>query len=398
VIGVSTLPSSAAAVSRRPPPRVCARPLPAPPVARRIAVVRLGALGDVVRTLPAVSALRAGYPDARLAWVVEPPSAPLLEAQPWVDEVIVLPRPEIVSRLRAGDLRGAWAVWRAFRATLRARRFDLVVDFHSILKSAWVARASGAPLRFGYARPYGREGAWLLANERARLVPERCSRFERNAALVEHLGLPVRPDPAPLRVPAATREAMAARLGGERPVVVHPGTGAGTPHKRWPAEGFAALARALAARPGVPVVVTAGPARDDRRLADAIVDASGGAARRAPETGSLLELAALFAASRLYVGGDTGPLHVASLVGTPVVQILGPTDPVENRPFAGTPSRVLRFPVACSPCRRGCAAATCMRLVAPEAVAEAARARLAGVAAAWRATATAASAPAGGRP
>jgi ADP-heptose:LPS heptosyltransferase len=118
--------------------------------------------------------------------------------------------------------------------------------------------------------------------------------------------------------------------------------------------------------------VTVGPARDDRAFADAVVAQSGGAAALAPATPSLADLAALFARSRLYVGSDTGPMHVASLVGTPVLQLLGPTDPVENAPWAGTPSLTLRVPVACSPCRRGCDAALCMQLHTPESVARAA--------------------------
>ena len=136
--------------------------------------------------------------------------------------------------------------------------------------------------------------------------------------------------------------------------------------------GYAAVARALADRLGVASVVSCGPAGDDRAFASAIVEASDGAARIAPETPSLAVLAALFSCSRLYVGGDTGPMHVASLVGTPVVQILGPTDPVENAPFPGTPSRTVRVQIHCNPCRRGCAAATCMRVIPPDAVSDAA--------------------------
>ena len=350
----------------------------APPTAERIAVIRLGALGDVVRTLPAVSALRAGYPAARLSWVVEAPSASLLEAQPWIDEVLVFPRAELVARVRARAFRDAWTGLGGFLGALRARRFDLVVDFHSILKSGLLALASGARLRAGYAWPYGREASWLLCNERARLALDRCSRFARNAALVEFLGVAADPDPEPLRIPAESRRRMRAELGARAPVVLHPGTSDGTPYKRWTPEAYAKVAVALSEAPGVPVIVTSGPARDDRELADAIVKGSAGAACHAPETGSLLDLAALLRESRLYVGSDTGPMHVASLSGTPVVQILGPTDPCENQPYPGTPSRSVRVPVACSPCRRGCSAATCMRGVSPELVIAAARDLLAG--------------------
>lgn len=342
-------------------------------------MIRLGAVGDVVRTLPAVSALRAGYPDAHVTWVVEPGAASLLVAQPWVDDVLVLPRPTIVERVRERRFGEAWRELRDFLARMRAARFRMVVDFHSILKSGLLSFFSGAPVRVAYAAPYGREGASWFANARARLVPERCSRFERNAALVAYLGLPDRSHPEPLRVPEAVGARMEAALAAtDRPVVMlHPGTSDGTPHKRWTTEGYVAVARDLARACDADVRVTVGPARDDRELASAIVAGAEGAARLAPRTESLLDLAGLFAASRLYVGSDTGPMHVASLVGTPVVQLLGPTDPVENTPFPGTPSRTVRVPVACSPCRRGCSAATCMRVIAPDAVVAAARELLA---------------------
>ena len=159
-------------------------------------------------------------------------------------------------------------------------------------------------------------------------------------------------------------------------MAIHPGTSDSTPHKRYTAQGYAAVARALA-EDGVPVVVTVGPARDDRAFAEAVVAGSEGAARIAPATPSLLDLGALFARSRLYIGSDTGPMHVASLVGTPVVQLLGPTDPVENAPYPETPSRTVRVQVGCNPCRRGCSAATCMRVIQPDSVISAARELLA---------------------
>jgi ADP-heptose:LPS heptosyltransferase len=346
--------------------------------------VRLGAVGDVVRTLPAASALRRAWPGAHLAWCVEPPGASLLRAQPWLDEVLVFPRPELrdaLGRLRLGR---AAAILRRFLRELRARRFDLVVDFHSIAKSGLLAWASGAPRRAAYARPYGRELAWLFASETARLDPPRASRFERNAALVRFLGVEPRPLAKPLVVDDALRARVARALGaGAAPVVMHPGTSDRTPHKRWPPAAYAALARTLAGETGGPCLVTSGPAQGDRDAAEAVVAASHGAARLAPPTESLAELAALFERCRLYVGGDSGPLHVASLVGTPVVQILGPTDPVENAPWPGAPSRTVRVPVACSPCRRGCAAATCMRVVPPRTVAAAARALLASEGSGW---------------
>jgi ADP-heptose:LPS heptosyltransferase len=267
----------------------------------------------------------------------------------------------------------AGRIARRFLAELRRRRFDLVLDFHAILKSGVLARLSGAPRRASYARPFAREGAFLFATERARIEPTRISRFERNEGLVRFLALNADCDRRPLRLDPETLERTEKALGpGPAPIVIHPGTSDATPHKRYTVAGYAAVARVLADCQGVTSVVSCGPARDDRAFAAAIVEASQGAARIAPETPSMADLAALFSCSRLYIGGDTGPMHVASLVGTPVVQILGPTDPVENAPFPATPSRTVRIQIRCNPCRRGCAAVTCMRVIRPNAVIDAA--------------------------
>lgn len=356
---------------------LCAQPLPQAPAADRILLLRLGAIGDVVRTLPAASALRAAYPGAHLTWLVEPAARSAVEGQPWVDEILVFPRAALSEALRQGRLGRFAALWRHFVRELRRRRFELTVDFHSLAKSALLARLSGAPRRVGYARPYGREGSWWLTTARARLVPPPISRFDRNLALVGFLGVAARADPSPLRVSPDARRQIGAALGsGPRPAVLHPGTSPGTPQKRWSPEAWAAVARELASD-GLRVLVSCGPAPEERAAAAAVVAASAGAAAAAPETRTLGELAALLEHARLFLGSDSGPLHVASLVGTPVVQLIGPTDPVENRPYAGTPARTVRVPVACSPCRRGCAAAPCMRRILPESVVAAARALLA---------------------
>lgn len=354
-----------------------------PPAADRVLLIRLGAVGDVVRTLPAASALRGAYAGAHVAWLVEPSSRSAIEGQPWVDEVLVFPRGEIEAALRRGRLFAAARALAGFIATLRRRRFDLVIDFHAILKSGLLALVSGAPRRASYAWPFARESAWLFANARARIAPRRISRFERNRGLVEFVAKGASPSPKPWRVDAAARARMASAVGDARPVAIHPGTSAGTPHKRWGAARYAEVARRLRDSAGVASIVLFGPVPSERVLAEEIVAASDGAATLAPPTASLGELAALLEQCRLYLGGDTGPMHVASLVGTPVLQILGPTDPIENEPYPGTPSRTLRVPVACSPCRRGCATAICLRLVTPSAVESAARELLAVGHAGW---------------
>jgi ADP-heptose:LPS heptosyltransferase len=342
-------------------------------------VLRLGAVGDVVRTLPAVSSLRAGQPGAHIAWLVEPAAASLLEGQPCVDEVLVFPRGSIVGKLRRGALWGALCELGAFTRRLRRRRFDLVVDFHSILRSALLALLSGSRRRLGYAPPFGRELSWLFASHRARLAPKRISRFERNAGLVEYLGLRVGVPATPLRVDPAARARLRKRLApGPAPIAIHAGTSDATPHKRYPVEGYARLARLLTEEDGVPCIATWGPARDDRRLADALVDAAAGAVKLAPETRSLADLAALLAECRLTIGNDSGPLHVSALVGTPVVQLLGPTDPVENAPWEATASRSVG-PLPPAGSRDGEGAAPIPGGIAPQRIQQAARELLDGI-------------------
>jgi heptosyltransferase-1 len=327
-------------------------------------VVRLGAVGDVVRTLPAARRIRAAYPDAHLSWLVESAASGLLQAQPWIDEVIVFPRSSLTKKLRSLNGVGFVREAQRFVRELRDHRFDLVVDFHAIARSGLLSLATGAGTRVTYGPPFGREFAYWCANLRASLVGTKMSRFDRNAALADFLAV----GPTSLHL----------SLGGEAsshfdhpPVALHPGSSAGAPHKRYPVASFATIARKILAATGTRSIVTWGPSPTDRRLAAEVVAASCGAADLAPQTPGLQDLAILLQGCRLLVGGDSGPLHVASLVGTPVVQILGPTDPIENAPFGGTPSRVVRQALGCSPCRRGCSAATCMRGIPPGRVLEA---------------------------
>ncbi len=322
----------------------CLNPLLEPPLAQRILVIRLGAVGDVVRTLPAVSALRAGYPQAKISWLVEKASSNLLYGQPWIDEVIVFPRENLSAALRGLRLPEAKRVSSGIVRELRERNFDLVVDFHGILKTGVLGKLSGAARRVGYARPFGREASYLFATDLAELAPEKGSRFDRNISLVRFLGLRTVPDAKPLRYGADVEQRVREQLAdGSNPIVIHPGTSAHTAHKRYTAEGYAVVVRALAEHGSI--LVTHGPAAEERRFAEKIVFDSYGRAELAPETPSLMDLAALFSLARLYIGSDTGPLHVASLVGTPVVQLIGPTNIVENEPWRETPFQRVQAPL-----------------------------------------------------
>ena len=343
-----------------------------PEAPERILVIRLGALGDVVRTRFAFPGVRARYPAARIDWLVEDRSADGLCGITGLDRVVQVPR----RALRWRSPARAAGLLRQVIGELRSERYDLALDFHSILKSALLASAARIPVRVGYGAPLARDGAARLLTHHIELDQPHVSRFERNAALVRFLGGEVPPTAPSLALPSGASAAL-----GELPpefAVIHPGTSRTTLYKRWEPERFAAVARELHEAHGVAALITWGPVRGEREMAERIVGAAGKGARLAPATADMAEILALFSRACLFIGCDSGPMHLAALAGLPVVVLLGPTDPVENAPFPGVPSRVVRRDVGCNPCREGCPARTCMAALEPAGVLAAAGALLAG--------------------
>jgi ADP-heptose:LPS heptosyltransferase len=347
-----------------------------PPGADRILIIRLGALGDVVRTLPAAVALRSLYPGAHLTWLVEPASAGVVDAAGIVDETLIFPRDELVEFLRVIDGLSFARMLIGVVRRLRDRRFDLVLDFHGILKSGLLARLSGAPIRYGFGRSVAREFSDLFVNRAVELEDPDVSRYDRNAALVEALApsvqIPDRPflQPSPLAVARlAARLRISNRKEAEGFVLIHPGSSSRSRYKRYAPSAWGEVAARLA-NEGIPVWVVSGPNRDERSLVEEILLTSEGTVVSAPEPRSFDDLLALLVRASVFVSCDSGPLHAASLVGVPVVQLLGPTDPIHNQPWRNSPSRRVHIPLPCSPCRRGCADATCMRAIPPALVAD----------------------------
>ena len=339
--------------------------LPVPPPAERVLVIRLGALGDVVRTRFAFAGVRALYPHAKIDWLIEDRSAAGLVGLDGLDETVIVPR----RLLRARHPLVALRTLRAFVLELRARAYDLSIDFHGVFRAGFLSWSAGIPVRVGYDRPFAKEGSAHLLTHRLRAGPAHISRFERNAALVNYLGGRVPDVAAPLALGDA---ALALPPLPEFFALLHPGTSPKTSYKRWDTERFAAVARRLHERAGLISLVAFGPVAGEQAAARAVVAAAGGAAVLAPPTASLAELLCLLGRAAVFVGCDSGPMHLASLARTPVVAIFGPTDPVENGPFPGVPSRIVSSDVGCNPCREGCPARACMRAVEPEAVAAAA--------------------------
>ncbi len=284
----------------------------------RIAIVRLGAIGDVVNTMPLLVALREALPGARLTWVIEAKSWPILEGHPALDEHVLFPRHDVVSQ-------GA-----AFVRELRARRFDVVLDTQRLLKSALVALATGCRVRVGFDRRRSKEGNWLFAT--AHLPPRagQAPMIDQFREFASAIGLPLGPVRWDLPVTDVARERAAAALEGiARPYVVL-NLGASKPENLWSAERWAELTRRLGDALGRPVLWTGGP-QDVERAREAAAHVR--PARDLVGATDLKTLAVVLGGASVVVSCDTGPMHVAVAMGAPVVGLFGPADPDRTGPY-----------------------------------------------------------------
>ena len=329
----------------------------------RILLVRLSAMGDVLQSLTALATLRHARPDATIGWLVEDRHADLLRGHPHVDELFIYRRRD----LRGG---GALAVLRKLRRELRAFAPDVAVDLQGNLKGALLSRLSGAPRRIGLPPGEAREGAHLAATETVAAGAVREHRSDRALRLVAPLleGATPKATPTLAPLPDGVAERVAGELAGfdRPPALLVPGTSEFGRFKRWPAPAFGRLAVRLRDELGLPVCVTAGPGEDE--LADAVVQASDGAAVRAPATGSLHDLRALFEQAAVVVGADSGPVLLSALTGTPTVALFGPKDPLVYGPLGPRAAAVWKR-VYCSPCAlRRCPDPICMSELTPDEV------------------------------
>lgn len=345
-----------------------------------ILLIRLRLIGDVVFTTPILRALRREYPDARLAYVVEPKAAPIVAENPHLDDVIVASRPDAPGRL-AADLRLA--------RRLRAARYDLVLDLHGGPRSALLAWASGAPRRIGYTVT-GRTWMYTERVQRDRSLRPRHS-VVNQWDLLTPLGFAA-PDPerdatempaspAAVRSVAAKLAAAGVDPAGGQIIVLH--VSAGNPFRRWPAASFVALVTSLIRTdPDRRIVVVSGPSERTaaRQIGEQARIALGPGARGIVDEleFDLVELRALMDAAVLFIGGDSGPLHVAGTTNVPIVGLYGPTLAARSAPWrpARFVSESIELPdLACRPCnQRRCEPGDfrCLGSIAPAQVADAA--------------------------
>ena len=345
----------------------------------RILLVRLRQIGDVVFTTPAIHALRRRFPDAQLSYIVEPAAAPVVLHNPNLNDVIVAPRVRGLSGMLADVALGR---------RLKAARFDIAIDFHGGPRASLLTWLSGAPVRIGYEIA-GRGWMYTRRIARPRELRRRHS-VENQWDLLDSLDIapPTRSiDPVEMPADGITTAAVDARLRqcGVHPndpiVVVH--VSAGNPFRRWPIAHFVALIAKLAGDdPRRRFVVTSGPSEGDaasRVISDARSTLGKDASARVVSCSelSLAELRALLDRAALYIGGDSGPLHIAATTKVPIVGLYGPTLPVRSAPW-----RSDRYPtesvdvgeLPCRPCdQRVCAPGDfrCLTRIEPEQVLDA---------------------------
>lgn len=297
--------------------------------------------------------LRRRLPAAHLGWAIEEPTYRLLRGHAAVDRFHLYPR-------RAGALRVARELW-ALRRELREARYDVVLDVQGLTKSGLVAWLSGAPRRVGLAPPDRRELNRLFTNETVATPAASRHVVDRNLTAVRALGLepPTRgrfelEAPAPAAALAAFLAGLRTAGAGDRYAVANPGASWRT--KVWPPASLALVARGLAERHGLAVAVTWGNEAERALAREVVAGAQHPLVREAPPT-ELPQLASLVRGAALFVGGDTGPMHLAVALGVPTVAVFGPTDPERNGPYGERDVVVSAAgELPCRPCwRRSCA-------------------------------------------
>ena len=295
--------------------------------APRFLIVRLGSLGDVVHAIPAVAALKRRHPAAIIDWVVDPRYVGLVNLVTVVDSVFPF------------DPRRSLAAFSTWRQIGRGIHYDAAIDLQGLLKSAVLARLVGARRTIGFSREHLREPLARLLYSQTIDPGDAPHVIQKGIGLMRAVGVD---DPSiafPLSIPrSSAAEAVTARIGSGDYALINPG--AAWPNKRWPPDRFGQLATAIRQRHGLRSVVLWGPGED--AAASAIAAASRGAAEPAPPT-SITDIVALAKGARLMVSGDTGPLHIAAAVGTPIVALFGPTRAERNGPWFASDMSISRF-------------------------------------------------------
>lgn len=338
--------------------------------AKNILVVRLGAMGDIVHVIPAVKNLKMKFPSAHIAWLVEDKHGDLVEGIPEIDEVIVFPRRQCQKLLKSPqNYIRILSLMRLFLKKLRNRKYDIALDFHGNFKSGLLMYLSGARTRIGFSRGYCKEFNFLFTNLRITPQQKRMHRIDKYLSLLHGLGIKAYYQRPVFFIPETYRLYIndflcQNHLNQKSIAIIHPGTSMFGKYKRWLPENYAHLADALTKEFNCSVVFTWGDLEYD--LIEKIISFMRYRATIACKTSLVRQLIALIEHACLFIGGDTGPTHIASCIGIPTIAIFGPKDPVIYAPYDRN-ALVVRKDIPCSPCeKRKCDHVTCINVITPE--------------------------------
>jgi len=328
-----------------------------------ILIVKLSAIGDVVHTLPSLSALRKLYPKANITWVIEEAASDLIKDHPYLDRVIVSYRKQWLKDLKKGQVGKTIAGIRSFIKEIRGRPYDLVIDFHGLLKSAVIVLLTSGRRKLGYRSMQELSGLFL--NEK---IPEDMGKHAvlRYLDFPRYLGADCGEAEFPIPIQQENRERVEELLKANRIdrkdgfVVVNPIAFWET--KLWEDEKFARLCDLIAEELKVRVIFTGSDFEKLCRIQSLMTSPSINLGGRT----TIRDLAYLYQLSALLVTTDSGPMHLAAAVGTPVVALFGPTDPSRTGPY-GEGHTVIRKGLVCSPCfLKKCDTKRCMHEITVE--------------------------------
>ncbi|MCX8023100.1 MAG: glycosyltransferase family 9 protein [Syntrophorhabdaceae bacterium] len=335
---------------------------------KNILIVRLSSLGDVLMSIPAVYSIKERDKKTDITWLVEGTVSRFLRYQPFVDSVIEFPRRQIVKGFKENPVEGLKGLIQFIRR-LRETEYDIITDFHGIIKSALLSRSARGKRRIGFGAPYAKEMSHLFYGEVIEGNERRIHKVERNMLIARYLGVSGDAPIPPLLAPPEAQtyiESFLEREGIPSPfVAINPFSSRGNEYKRWDIENYGKLIKVLSDKLGLCSLILWGPGEEEEALY--LKEISGEKAYLSCPT-DIPQLFALLKKSKMYIGGDTGVMHLAAFAGVPVLALFGPTDVVVNAPY--TPhSIIIRRDLRCSPCKnRGCNDRKCMEGITVEEV------------------------------
>ncbi|HDY67551.1 MAG TPA: glycosyltransferase family 9 protein [Candidatus Scalindua sp.] len=337
---------------------------------KKILIVRLSAIGDVVHVLPALRSLRSNFPDSKITWLVEDKASDILTGHPDIDEVITFPRRKWQRNiLKINKITNTVFEIFSFYKKLRKDCYDIVIDFQGNLKSGVMTIMTGSENRIGFGKGYCKEFNYLFTKYRIRPPRKRMHKIDKNLALLGGLGIETNFHRPELPVSKADEKYISkflrTNINDSFPIiVVQPCASRFGSYKQWPVSNYALLADKILESYEANVILSWGPGEID--VVNEIVMNMKHKALVACETKSIKQLIELIRRADLFIGGDTGPLHIASILGIPTVGIYGPKDPVIYGPYNGK-AVVVRKELWCSPCKkRTCSDPECMTSILPE--------------------------------